>query len=394
MHCCVCAPGGYRSKERAHRAPAGPAPAAEARFVRRQREHHAEDTTIADTRSPARAALRVLVSLILTTTPTTSAVAQSAATEVSDSLSPPGSLIDIGGYRLHLHCTGTTSPGHPTVVLSAGDGDFAVDWGLVQPAVAESTRVCSYDRAGAGWSVPGPEPRTLRQEAAELRQLLANAGEKPPYVVVGHSVGALVVRIFQEAWPDSVVGIVLVDPTHEDGRLGYRGKLVRLRTLATGRPIPPVHTLNQSPPIRATGQALSACRQSASAATIQAPFDKLPALDQQYHLWILRHPACLAEQEDYLPDELAALYARRQTTPQPLGAVPLVVVAAVPGGSPPGVSLDDWRREKADHMSDLAHLSSRGRVVTDTLSGHHVQLDDPQVVIRAIREVVAVALRH
>jgi pimeloyl-ACP methyl ester carboxylesterase len=231
--------------------------------------------------------LPTLVGLILVLTPTESPVAQSAAGGGADSLAPPGRLVEVGGYRLHLYCTGARSSRQPTVVLSPGAGDFAVDWGLVQPAIAESTRVCSYDRAGTGWSDPGPEPRTLRQEAAELRLLLRNAGERSPYVLVGHSVGALVVRAFQEAWPDSVAGMVLVDPTHEDARLGYQGRLVRLRTMATGRAIPPVRTLDQGPPVRATGQELDACRQAASASTIEAPFDRLPALAQSYRLWAL-----------------------------------------------------------------------------------------------------------
>ncbi|MDH4044828.1 MAG: alpha/beta hydrolase [Gemmatimonadota bacterium] len=333
-------------------------------------------------------ALPAVIALALSIPLAAHAVAQSPATADRPDLPPLGRLVDVGGYRLHTYCTGTRSPGRPTVVLSAGDGDFAVDWGLVQPAVAESARVCSYDRAGTGWSDPGPEPRTLHQEAAELDLLLANAGEQPAYVLVGHSVGALVVRVFQEQRPHNVVGMVLVDPTHEDARLGYRGSLVQMRTLATGRPVPPVRSLAESPPSQATGPALEACRAAAAASAVEVPFDKLPARDQEYHLWALRHPACLANQQDYLPDELAAIYARRRETPQPLGGTPLIVIAAVPGSAPPGVSLDEWRREKADHMSDLARLSSRGRVVTDAPSGHHLQLDDPLVVIRAIRDVI------
>lgn len=96
---------------------------------------------------------------------------------------------------------------------------------------------------------------------------------------------------------------------------------------------------------------------------------------------------CLAGQEDYLPDEMAALYARRREMPQPLGETLLIVVAAVPRGAPPGGSLDAWRREMADQMTDLAGLSSRGRVVR-VQSGHHIQLDDPAVVIRALRDVI------
>jgi pimeloyl-ACP methyl ester carboxylesterase len=294
-------------------------------------------------------------------------------------------MVDVGGFRLHLLCTGTAEPGRATVVLSAGAGDFAVDWGLVQAALAASTRVCSYDRAGTGWSDPGPEPRTLQQESEELGLLLRRAGEAPPYVLVGHSVGGLVVRLFQERHPGDVVGLVLVDPTHEDVRLGLRGQLVRMRTLATGRPLPPVHTLAQSPPTLATGPELNDCRSSAAGAEIESPFDKLSADDQRLHLWAMRHPSCLADQDDYFADELAGIFARRR--PRSLGALPLIVVAAVPADAPPGVSLADWRREKSDHMADLAGLSSRGRVLTDSLSGHHVQLDDPRLVVEAVREV-------
>jgi pimeloyl-ACP methyl ester carboxylesterase len=311
-------------------------------------------------------------------------VAQSPSTEQT-MLSPPGRMVDVGGFRLHLLCTGTGRPDRPTVVLAAGAGDFAVDWGLVQPAIAESTRVCSYDRAGFGWSDAGPEPRTLRQEAAELEWLLTRGGEHPPYLLVGHSIGGLVVRLFQEEHPVEVTGMVLVDPTHESARLGYRGRLVEMRTLASGRPVPPVHGIAEAPPVLASGAALDECR-SFEPARVEPPFDQLSVADQRLHLWAARHSKCLVQPEDYLPDELQALYVRRQHE-APVAA-PLVVLAAVPSEAPPGVSLADWRREKLDHMADLARLSATGRVVVDTLSGHHIQLDDPALVVRAVMQVI------
>jgi pimeloyl-ACP methyl ester carboxylesterase len=87
--------------------------------------------------------------------------------------SPPGQLVDIGGFRLHLHCVGR---GTPTIVLIPGAGDYSFDWALIQPALSKETRTCSYDRAGYAWSDLGPNPRTMRQEAAELRRLLQKAG--------------------------------------------------------------------------------------------------------------------------------------------------------------------------------------------------------------------------
>src|SRR5262245_31328525 len=164
---------------------------------------------------------------------------------------PPGKLLDVGGYRLHLNCTGKSDP---TVVLIAGGGDFSFDWGLVQPDASRFARVCSYDRAGLAWSDPGPTPRTMRQEAYELHTILKAARIKAPYVVVGHSLGGLIARVYAERYPEEVAGIVLVDPTHDDTVLMFQGKFVRMRELAKEGAIPDVQTMQSSPPKPATPQ--------------------------------------------------------------------------------------------------------------------------------------------
>jgi hypothetical protein len=97
-----------------------------------------------------------------------------------------GQRVDVGGYRLHISCIGD---GSPTVVLDAGQGGFSLDWSLIQPELATTTRVCAYDRAGYGWSDPSPQPRTPRQIPEELHTLLGNAGIEGPYVLVGTSSG-------------------------------------------------------------------------------------------------------------------------------------------------------------------------------------------------------------
>lgn len=125
----------------------------------------------------------------------------------------PGKLIDVGGHRLHLTRAGA---GGPTVVLDAGLAGFSLDWGLVAPEVARFTTVCAYDRAGYGWSDPGPLPRTSSRIAAELHALLHHAEIEPPYVLVGHSFGGFNVRLFADYFPDEVAGMVLVDVSHED----------------------------------------------------------------------------------------------------------------------------------------------------------------------------------
>jgi pimeloyl-ACP methyl ester carboxylesterase len=125
---------------------------------------------------------------------------------------PPGQLVDVSGHRLHLHCVGQ---GSPTVVLDAGLGAFSLDWGAVQPRIATSTRVCAYDRAGLGWSEPGPLPRSPQQFANELHLLLTKAGVEGPYVLVVHSISGKTARLFASQHPNDVAGMVLIDARHE-----------------------------------------------------------------------------------------------------------------------------------------------------------------------------------
>src|SRR4051812_33902159 len=126
---------------------------------------------------------------------------------------PPGQLVDIGGYRLHVWCTGE---GAPAVILDTGLGGTSADWGFVQPDVARFTRVCSYDRAGMGYSDPGPSPRTARRIARELAELVVRSGIPGPVVLVGASIAGFDVRVFASDHPERAAGLVLVDASHED----------------------------------------------------------------------------------------------------------------------------------------------------------------------------------
>ena len=119
----------------------------------------------------------------------------------------------MGGYQLHIHCLGE---GNPTVILEAALPGASAHWGWVQPDIATTTRVCAYDRAGMGWSDPGPEPRDAQTIASELHTLLDNARIEGPYVLVGHSFGGLYARMYTAQYPDEVAGMVLVDSTHPD----------------------------------------------------------------------------------------------------------------------------------------------------------------------------------
>jgi len=124
-----------------------------------------------------------------------------------------GRSVSIGDLRFNINCTGQ---GRPVVVLDSGFGVPALGWALVQPGVAKFTRVCSFDRAGYGWSDPGPEPRTSERIAVELHDLLNAAGETGPFVMAGHSLGGFTIRVFNKLYPAAVAGVVLVDAAAED----------------------------------------------------------------------------------------------------------------------------------------------------------------------------------
>lgn len=125
--------------------------------------------------------------------------------------------VDVGGRRLNIHCAGVTGhAGGPTVVLEAGFGNSSATWARVQPEVAKFARVCSYDRAGLGGSDPSPTPRTAVALTEDLHALLANAKVAGPYVLVGHSLGGILARLYASYYPAEVAGMVLVDSAHED----------------------------------------------------------------------------------------------------------------------------------------------------------------------------------
>lgn len=125
----------------------------------------------------------------------------------------PGQLVDVGGHRLHLDCSGS---GSVTVVLESALGGWSIDWAKLQPILAERTRVCAYDRAGYGWSDASGRRYTPEATARELHELLEAADVPGPYLLVGHSIGGLYVRHFAALNPADVVGMVLVDPSHEN----------------------------------------------------------------------------------------------------------------------------------------------------------------------------------
>jgi pimeloyl-ACP methyl ester carboxylesterase len=311
-----------------------------------------------------------------------------AAQSASPPLPAPGRLIDLGGWRLHLHCTGVRATAQPLVVLEAGAGDFSVDWSLVQPLVAPFARVCSYDRAGSGWSDLGPRPRTMAQITWELHELLARAGERAPYLLVGHSYGGALVRIFQRAYAADVAGVVLVDAQSDDPiRMLPGGKVGRSSDLAKDTPIPPVKTadpLRESEvPPRIVAMIEPQLRQMVPHAN-DPPRDLLPPDAQRMRTWTLgqlKH--ALSNDNPVEAEELGLLRADRERLRHPLGDLPLVVLSR-------GRAEDDAAGEEGHRKEqrELVTLSRLGRQVVAERSGHHIPLQEPELLVAAIRDML------
>lgn len=297
---------------------------------------------------------------------------QSIATRVEAHRSPEaGRLVDVGGHRLKINCTGK---GSPTVVLEAGLGDVSVEWNHVQPEIARFSRVCSYDRAGYGGSEAGPMPRTSAQIAQELHALLQHAGEAPPYLLVGSSFGGYSVRVFNGEYPDQVVGIVLADATQEDqyellpagwGRI-YESMLNRYQKQARWAPV-----------FIDLGVARLTLRLEGdlggdSYLILQSKYVRARASE----LEMIKTSAQQARFAGHIADK------------------PLIVLTGGENSDPilsNGLSkqdFDDFHRIWVDELqARLAHLSTKGKQIVVPDSGHDIPNDRPDAVVNAVRDL-------
>ena len=293
---------------------------------------------------------------------------------------PTGELISVGSRKLHIHCTGT---GTPTVIVENGGADFSFDWELVQPQVARFTRICTYDRAGYAWSDPGPEFDTFDQASHDLHVLLRNAGIHAPYVLVGHSLGGMLVRYYQAKYPEDVVGMVLVDSSHEESLQRVGPKIVRIPELTAKQ----FHDLMNEAKVNRPKNP----EPDPVPTTIFPPYDKLPAQFQTLHLWALKKVLPLVKTwGPNLQFDLSRLHQMRVRTPHPLGNMPLAVLTATTfPAQAPGMTREQERQDQ-DHLrlqSDLTQLSTNSRQILVS-SGHAIYLDQPGVVIRSIAAAV------
>ncbi|MBA4849360.1 alpha/beta fold hydrolase [Emticicia sp. BO119] len=306
---------------------------------------------------------------------------------------PSGKMVNLGGWRLHILEQGAQHTYGPSVILEAGSGDFSFDWALVQPKVAEFARVYSYDRAGLAWSELGPRPHTMQQTVYNLHCLLQKAQVPKPYILVGASLGGILVRLYEQTYPDEIAGLILVDGGTETGRFFINGRMQTPEQDSKGEPIPPIKTvatpednnLARTPEaVKAIGDALN--KIGLPAKQVYGSFRHLPDSIQKIRLWALgNYEYYAASNNTYLMDELLQMIKVRAQKPQSLGNKPLIVITR---GKPFSNDTEADEQKRLQDQKDLMKLSSQSKQIIAHNSGHHIQLDEPDVVVAAIRDMV------
>ena len=291
-------------------------------------------------------------------------------------LLPPGRLVDVGGgRRIQIDCRGE---GSPTVVLESGLDNFgALSWGAVHDSIAATTRVCAYSRAGIMWSDPSDAPFDLTSLARDLHTALGAAGERAPYVMVGHSIGGPYVLAFTHAYPSEVKGLVLVDASHPD-------QIARMRAIA-GKSLAP------SPGLVKFGAALAWSGLVRVFPTGATPPSWPDGPRRVAPAFLPLSVAALAQETEAVPATLDSARTMRE-----LGDRPLVVLTAGEGESSESLHAMGLTRGQGDQLAAVkramhdeeASWSRHGRHEIVPGASHYIQFDRPAVVVRATREVV------
>jgi len=298
----------------------------------------------------------------------------------------PGTLVPADGTRLNLYCMGS---GSPAVVFDSGWEDWAPVWTIVQPEVAKWTRACSYDRAGAGFSDPGPLPRTSVRIADELRSALHNGGIEGPYILVGHAFGGDNVRTFAARHPGEVAGLVLVEAdvtSSPEERRGQARLIASLRecrdAIAAGKPLPAL-----------PGRPARTCAQQFFRGLPEAMWSpelnaKLLELAQTK---LAMYDAYISEMEQMPQDET---YLEKHS--RPLGSLPIRVLStgnhgihALDQAHPLDAEQQRYEQNVAREQAGWLGLSSNARQVFTDKSSEYIPFDQPSFVVDAIHEVFA-----
>ena len=311
--------------------------------------------------------------------------------ELAAKYPPPGQMVDVGGYRLHINCQGIPVPGRPTVVMEGGNAESCLTWALVQPEVAQFTRVCTYDRAGLGWSERSPKPA----HGHEYRRGVAHPadhGRRGTALRVGRPLYRRdVVRLYAHRYPEQVAGMVLVDAAHEEQYMRFPVSLQRLQqqslTMMAGV-MRLLKTLNSMGLLALFADKIGRTWPTPIPDKVREAYLGVACSDTRFFEAAIDESVSVGE-------NLVAVRAARIDT---LGNLPLVVLSAPDqfAGIEKHLSAEDagqFRVVTEELQAELTALSSRGKRVIVRNSGHYIQVEQPEAVIDAIREVVEVAQR-
>ncbi|HKT29361.1 alpha/beta hydrolase [Dyella sp.] len=299
----------------------------------------------------------------------------------------PQQLVDIGGgRRLNLYCRGE---GSPTVVFDSGLGDSTVAWALVQPTIARKTRTCSYDRAGLGFSDAAKRPNDAKNDAEDLHALLHAAHIAPPYILVGHSAAGLAVRVYADRYRDEVVGMVIVDGTHEDQskREDAIGPFKKEQWEATLKDTSCLDAAKNG----AIAQSSPVYKKCVADEATE------PRYSQAIKDAVLKYAATLKWQSASASEKKSVFDAsadETRTTRKDFGDMPIIVLTHAPHPWP-----KDWTQALQDRHTlvwedmhnDLAAMSTHGVNEIVPHAGHYIQYDRPEIVIDAIDQVLSIA---
>lgn len=296
---------------------------------------------------------------------------------------PIGKLVNIGSHRLHIYSTGE---GSPSVVFESGGASWSLDWNLVQSEVAKFTNACSYDRAGFGWSESGSSPRTSEQIVTELHTLLTKAEIKKPYILVGASFGGHTARLFAKKYPEEVAGIILLDARHEAINSKMPPAWKKLEVAGKG--------MYQFMLLASRLGALNLLGKLMGEKVAPPIVMKLPPEIRTTYLEVGFQPK-------YFQSNLDELAASGESDKQlsitgSLGNIPLTVIRhGIPDlfASMPVEQAKQAEIVWQELQAELAKLSSNSQMLVAEKSGHGIQIDQPGLVVDAIRQMVETVRR-
>ena len=302
------------------------------------------------------------------------AVASHAQKSTASAPTPLGTLLDVGGYRLHVYCTGN---GTPTVMIVGAA--FSFDWDMVQSSVARFTRVCTFDPSGTAWSDnfrsairaldPNAPPHsipTCADRVAEIHRVITHASVESRYVLVGFSVGALWERLYAAHYPGGIVGMVIVDHAFLPGN----------KVSGTHQSTAPISSRGDNGPVLITQAPLVFGFED------DVNFGKLPQRIQELHKWALaQHP--VRPDEAMAADCLTQIDRLTGNHSYPFGDLPLTAIRTE--NESPGY---------AEMQAKLLGLSHQSRQVIAWHSSHMVPIDDPEVIVSAIQKMVETIRDH